>query len=70
MTKLQALFKTLVTPGLKEPRSAVLLIKIMEQYNLVKDEPIEGCIRIRFVDPDGRERDIDDWSAEKPRFAE
>jgi hypothetical protein len=38
----------------------------MEQYDLVKDEPIEGCIRIRFVDPDGRERDIDDWSAEKP----
>jgi hypothetical protein len=45
MTKLQALFKTLVTRGLKEPRSAVLLIKIMEQYDLVKDEPIEGCIR-------------------------
>jgi hypothetical protein len=40
-------------------------MKFMEQYDLAKEEQIPGCIRIRFVDPDGRERDIDDQSLEK-----
>ena len=65
MSKREAFFKTLVTRGLKEPRFAALLMKIMEQYDLVKEEQIPRCVRIVFVDPDGGERDIDDLRSEK-----
>ena len=65
ITRREAFFKTLVVRALKEPRYAVLLMKFMEQYDLAKEEQIPGCIRIRFVDPDGRERDIDDQRLEK-----
>ena len=64
MTKSQAFFKTLVDRALREPRYADLLIKTMEQYELVKGEPIEGCIRIQLVEPHGWVRDIDDRRAE------
>jgi hypothetical protein len=49
MSKRQAYFKTLVNRALKDPRYAALLMKTMEQYDLLKDEQVPTCMRIEFV---------------------
>jgi hypothetical protein len=49
MSKRQAYFKTLVNRALKDPRYAALLMKTMEQYDLVKDEQVPTCLRVEFV---------------------
>src|SRR5258708_23932981 len=49
MSKRQAYFKTLVNRALKDPRYAALLMKTMEQYDLVKDEQVPTCMRVEFV---------------------
>lgn len=65
MSKREAFFKMFVTGGPKDPRFATLLMKFMEQYDLVRDEQTEECIRIVLVRLDGREHKINDRSVEK-----
>jgi hypothetical protein len=47
--------------ALKEPRYAALLMKTMEQYDLVKLEQAPTCMRIEFVRPGSKEGENDDW---------
>src|SRR5260370_3182332 len=49
MSKRQAYFKTMANRALKDPRYAALLMKTMEQYDLVKDEQVPTCMRVHFV---------------------
>jgi hypothetical protein len=49
MSKRRAYFKMLVNRALKDPRYAALLMKTMEQYDLLKDEQVPTCLRVEFV---------------------
>jgi hypothetical protein len=50
MSKRRAFFKRLVNSALTEPRrSGGLLLKVMEQYDLLKDEQIPKSMVIEFV---------------------
>jgi hypothetical protein len=55
MTKREAFFKQLVARALKDNRFAALLIKTMEQYDVMLPEQANR-IEIVFVKPDGTRR--------------